>query len=159
MRSEQDGATVKLVYENRGEKLGLAKLDLSDKIAAGVDAAEFDVDQTALLERSLGKDYEVITADERLDKDRATVEDTFMQLIDLANSLNAEQQRSVAEGLSEDQLALFDLVTRTDLSHAQREKIKQASRDLLAGVLRVIALVYRHIWQQGMQNQLPRRSV
>ena len=26
-RSEQDGATVKLVYENRGEKLGLARLD------------------------------------------------------------------------------------------------------------------------------------
>ena len=27
-RSEEDGATVKLVYENRGEKLGLARLDL-----------------------------------------------------------------------------------------------------------------------------------
>ena len=67
-RSEQDGATVKLVYENRGEKLGLARLDLNDKIAAAVDAADLDPDQTALLERLLGKDYEVITADERLRK-------------------------------------------------------------------------------------------
>jgi len=67
-RSEQDGATVKLVYENRGEKLGLARLDLNDKIAAAVDAADLDSDQTALLERLLGKDYEVITADERLRK-------------------------------------------------------------------------------------------
>jgi type I restriction enzyme R subunit len=32
-RSEEDGATVKLVYENRGEKLGLARLDLNEKIA------------------------------------------------------------------------------------------------------------------------------
>ena len=65
-RSEEDGATVKLVYENRGEKLGLARLDLNDKIAAAVDAADLDPDQTALLEKLLGKDYEVITADERL---------------------------------------------------------------------------------------------
>lgn len=65
-RSEEDGATVKLVYENRGEKLGLAKLDLNDKIAEAVDAADLDTDQTALLEKLLGKDYEVVTADERL---------------------------------------------------------------------------------------------
>ena len=32
-RSEEDGATVKLVYENRGEKLGVARLDLNDRIA------------------------------------------------------------------------------------------------------------------------------
>jgi type I restriction enzyme R subunit len=67
-RSEEDGATVKLVYENRGEKLGLAKLDLNDRIAAAVDAADLDPDQTALLEKMLGKDYEVITADERLER-------------------------------------------------------------------------------------------
>ncbi len=67
-RSEEDGATVKLVYENRGEKLGLARLDLNDRIAAAVDAADLDPDQTALLEKLLGKDYEVITADERLKK-------------------------------------------------------------------------------------------
>ena len=67
-RSEEDGATVKLVYENRGEKLGLAKLDLNERIAAAVDAADLDADQTALLEKLLGRDYEVITADERLDR-------------------------------------------------------------------------------------------
>jgi type I restriction enzyme R subunit len=67
-RSEEDGATVKLVYENRGEKLGLAKLDLNDRISAAVDAADLDPDQTALLEKLLGKDYEVITADERLER-------------------------------------------------------------------------------------------
>ncbi len=67
-RSEEDGATVKLVYENRGEKLGLARLDLNDKIAEAVDAADLDADQTALLEKLLGKDYEVITANERLER-------------------------------------------------------------------------------------------
>jgi type I restriction enzyme, R subunit len=67
-RSEEDGATVKLVYENRGEKLGVARMDLNDRIARKIEEAELDPDQTALLEKLLGKDYEVITADERLDK-------------------------------------------------------------------------------------------
>ena len=67
-RSEEDGSTVRLVYENRGEKLGLARLDLNARIADKVEEAELNPDQTALLERLLGRDYEVITADDRLDK-------------------------------------------------------------------------------------------
>ena len=67
-RSEEDGATVKLVYENRGEKLGVARTDLNDRIAEKIEEAELDPDQEALLDRLLGQDYEVITADERLDK-------------------------------------------------------------------------------------------
>ncbi len=67
-RSEEDQSTVRLIYENRGEKLGLARLDLNDRIAEAVEKAELDPDQVALLERLLGKDYEVITADDRLDK-------------------------------------------------------------------------------------------
>ena len=67
-RSEEDGATVKLVYENRGEKLHVSHGDLNDRIAEKVEEADLDPDQTALLEKLLGKDYEVITADDRLDK-------------------------------------------------------------------------------------------
>jgi type I restriction enzyme R subunit len=67
-RSEEDGATVKLVYENRGEKLGIARLDLNDRIADAIAKADLDPDKEALLEKLLGKDYEVVTADERLDK-------------------------------------------------------------------------------------------
>jgi type I restriction enzyme, R subunit len=67
-RSEEDHSTVRLIYENRGEKLGVARLDLNDRIADKVAEAELDPDQTALLEKLLGKDYEIITADDRLDK-------------------------------------------------------------------------------------------
>ena len=67
-RSEEDHSTVKLVYENRGEKLGIARLDLNDRIADAVEKADLDQDQQALLEKLLGKDYEVITSDDRLDK-------------------------------------------------------------------------------------------
>ena len=65
-RSEEDGATVRLVYENRGEKLGVARKDLNEKIAAAIEQAELDADQQAKLQKLLGRDYEVITADDRL---------------------------------------------------------------------------------------------
>lgn len=67
-RSEEDGATVKLVYENRGEKIGVARKDLNDRIATKIEEAELDRDQSALLNKLLGKDYEVVTAPERLDE-------------------------------------------------------------------------------------------
>ena len=67
-RSEEDGATVKLVYENRGEKLGVARTDLNDLIATKIEEADLDPDQEPLLDKLLGQNYEVITADERLEK-------------------------------------------------------------------------------------------
>ena len=67
-RSEEDNSTVKLVYENRGEKLGIARFDLNDRIAEAIARAELDPDKEALLEKLLGQDYEVITAGDRLDK-------------------------------------------------------------------------------------------
>ena len=67
-RSEEDGTTVKLVYENRGEKLGVARTDLNERIATKIEEADLDPDQEALLDKLLGQDYEVIAADERLDK-------------------------------------------------------------------------------------------
>ncbi len=67
-RSEEDGSTVKLIYDNRGEKLGVARLDLNDRIAEAIEEAELDPDEQARLEKLLGKDYEVITAPERLEK-------------------------------------------------------------------------------------------
>ena len=65
-RSQEDGATVKLVYDNRGEKLNVSRTDLNDLIADKVEEADLDPDQEALLDKLLGQDYEVITADERL---------------------------------------------------------------------------------------------
>ncbi len=54
-RSEEDGATVKLVYEGRGEKLDVAKLDLNERIAEKIEEAELDPDREARLERMLGQ--------------------------------------------------------------------------------------------------------
>jgi type I restriction enzyme R subunit len=67
-RSEEDGSTTKLVYESRGEKLRIARADLNPRMLEAIEQAELNPDQEAHLEKLLGKDYEVITADDRLDK-------------------------------------------------------------------------------------------
>jgi type I restriction enzyme R subunit len=80
------------------------------------------------------KRYQQIVADYNREKDRVTVEQTFAQLVELAASLDAEQVRAAQEGLNEDELAMFDLLRKDSITKAERERLKQASRDLLASL-------------------------
>ena len=50
------------------------------------------------------------------------------------DELDAEQKRAIEEGLNEDELALFDLLKNDNLAKAERERVKQASRNLLASI-------------------------
>ena len=52
--------------------------------------------------------YREIVAAYNQDKDRATVEQTFAQLLALVVGLDDEQRRAAREGLSEAELAVFD---------------------------------------------------
>src|SRR5689334_12022691 len=77
--------------------------------------------------------YEEIT-DYNREKDRTTIEETFRRLVELVNSLDEEQKRATREGLREDELALFDLLQKDGLDKTARERVKQASRELLASI-------------------------
>ena len=61
------------------------------------------------------------------------VDTWFEQLIALAEELNAEEQRTIAEQLSEEQLAVFDLLTRPELelTEVERNAVKAISKELL----------------------------
>ena len=61
-------------------------------------------------------------------------EQFFQQLRVFASNLNEEERRSVSEQLSEEELAIFDLLTKPDIkmSDADRNKVKAISRDLLS---------------------------
>ena len=97
------------------------------------------------------KKYQEIIADYNKDKDRITIEETFAKVMDLISSLDEEQRRTVTEGLSEEQLALFDLIQRGDLSKTVRDKVKEASRELLADILTLIAPLDQ--WTEKEQTQ------
>ena len=68
-RAVEDGATVPLYYDARGDKLGVAIYDLNARIAQKLEELETDdIDVAQRLERELKRDYHVITAEKRLDQ-------------------------------------------------------------------------------------------
>ena len=85
------------------------------------------------------KKYQEIIADYNREKDRATVEETFARLTKLASKMDEESARHVREGLSEEELALFDLLLKQNISKIDREKVKQASKALLASLEALLA--------------------
>jgi type I restriction enzyme, R subunit len=91
--------------------------------------------------------YEEIVADYNREKDRVTIEETFRRLMTLMEELDEEQKRAVKEGLNEDELALFDLLRKDELAKAERERVKQASRDLLAAIKARLAKLDR-FWEK-----------
>jgi type I restriction enzyme R subunit len=68
----------------------------------------------------------------------ANVEEWFNRLVVFAQELTQEQQRGVAEGLSEEELAVFDILTRPEmhLTSAEERQVKKAARDLLEALKR-----------------------
>jgi type I restriction enzyme R subunit len=68
-RAVEDGATVPLYYDARGDKLGVSTKDLNDRIAEKLEEIDHeDIDLRQHLEKELKRDYHIITSQERLDQ-------------------------------------------------------------------------------------------
>jgi type I restriction enzyme R subunit len=63
----------------------------------------------------------------------ANVQLFFENLVAFAQELRAEEQRHIAENLAEEELAVFDLLTKPDLnlSAQEQKQVKQVARELL----------------------------
>jgi type I restriction enzyme, R subunit len=96
---------------------------LSAKVAALVRLNPARVDLVERFEK-LVEDY----------NDRSiNVESFFQQLLEFSNALTQEEARSLAEGLSEEQLAIFDVLTRPapELSDNEIAQVKRVAAELL----------------------------
>src|SRR4029450_6585782 len=61
------------------------------------------------------------------------VTETFQKLKDFIKALEEEEARAAREGLSEDELAIFDVLSRPEpkLTKAQEIAVKKVARDVL----------------------------
>ena len=74
------------------------------------------------------------------EQDRTTIEKTFMELMQLAQSMSEEEQRYVREGFSNDEeLSIYDLLFSENLSKADIKKIKELAVELLQKIKERIA--------------------
>jgi len=66
------------------------------------------------------------------------IEQLFKELMQFARELTEEEKRAVAEGLSEEELALFDILTKPEpkLTKKEEAQVKTACRDMLATLKR-----------------------
>jgi type I restriction enzyme R subunit len=61
------------------------------------------------------------------------VETFFTKLVEFAQGLNAEEKRGISENLTEEELAIFDLLTKPEmiLSTKEEQEVKKVAHDLL----------------------------
>jgi type I restriction enzyme R subunit len=64
----------------------------------------------------------------------ASVEQLFEQLLEFIRRMSTEEQRAAREGMNEEELAIFDLLTKPEpaLTKAQEVEVKRIARQLLA---------------------------
>jgi len=57
----------------------------------------------------------------------------FAQLVSFAQDLSQEEQRGIAENLTEEELSIFDILTRPNmkLNRKEKEQVKQVAKELL----------------------------
>lgn len=65
-RSVDDGATVPLYYENRGELLKLDNVKITQEMKDAIEKADLDEDQKTKLEQLFAQEYPILTAKHRL---------------------------------------------------------------------------------------------
>jgi len=61
------------------------------------------------------------------------IETFFSRLVDFAQELNVEDQRAIAQQLTEEELAIFDLLTKPDIALSKKEEqaVKKVASELL----------------------------
>lgn len=79
--------------------------------------------------------YGQIISEYNAEQDRATIEKTFMELMDLANQMSKEEQRYAREGFtSDEELSFYDMLFRDDLGKNDIKKIKEVAATLLSKI-------------------------
>jgi type I restriction enzyme R subunit len=74
-----------------------------------------------------------------------SIEELFLELVKLSNSLDDEAQRHVRENLSDEELVIFDILTRPapELSADERAEVKKVAKDLLGKLKTLLVLSWR----------------
>lgn len=100
------------------------------------------------------KHYEEVIGAYNNEKDRVTIEATFEALLKLVDALGEEEQRAVKEGLSEESLALFDVLLKPNLSKQEIDRIKKVAEGLYATLKSELARVQNFAAKQGTRDDI-----
>jgi type I restriction enzyme R subunit len=82
------------------------------------------------------------------------IEELFEELLKLSRNLSEEQQRHVRENMTEEELVIFDILTRPapDLSEEERREVKKIARELLTKLKALLVIAWRN--KSGARSQV-----
>ncbi|MBL1141587.1 MAG: type I restriction endonuclease subunit R [Proteobacteria bacterium] len=80
-------------------------------------------------------------------------EDYFNELLKFAESLRTEEERSVREGLSDDELEIYDLLKKEKMTKKEEQKVKLAAKALLHRLLDEQPKVLVQDWYKDEQTR------
>jgi type I restriction enzyme, R subunit len=83
----------------------------------------------------------------------STTENYYDELMDLAKGLQSEDERHIREGLSEDELELYDLLKKEKMSKGEEQKVKLAAKSLLHRLLEEHPRVLVQDWFKDTQTK------
>jgi type I restriction enzyme R subunit len=81
-------------------------------------------------------------------------ENYFDELVKYAEGLKEEDERHVKEGLSKDELELYDVLRKDKMTKAEEIKVKNAARDLLQRLIKGRPKVLIQDWFKDGQSQV-----
>jgi type I restriction enzyme, R subunit len=81
-------------------------------------------------------------------------ENYFDELLKYAKDMTVEDTRHIREGLSKDELELFDILKKEKMTKSETEKVKNAARDLLKRLIEEQPKVLVQDWFKDSQSQI-----
>ncbi|MHB8742207.1 MAG: type I restriction endonuclease subunit R [Sulfuricaulis sp.] len=132
-QSVEDGATVPLFYENRTPELHLENPDLNDDLYALIEEADLDEDAEKHLERELGRQYHLITRDDRLESIAKDIVQNFLgrgfqgkaMVVSIDKATALRMHDKVQKYWQEDRQRAEKEVTRAGLTEERRRELKE----------------------------------
>lgn len=122
--SQIDAEKLKTIFQSNSNKIVQMeelKAELKDKLE---ELVKINRSRETFVDR-LNK------AIEEYNKGVMSVDDLLDQLILIARDLTAEESRAFSERLTEDELAIFDIIRKESLGEAEVTQVKSASKELL----------------------------
>lgn len=88
----------------------------------------------------------------------STNENYFDELVNFAEKLHEEEERHIREGLTEDELELFDILKKDKMTIEEEKKVKLAAKSLLHRLLKARPRVLIQDWYKDAQSRAQVKS-
>ena len=141
-----ESITLASYHINEGEKLDLSKIDfeelqrrilkekklaLLEKLKASISSKLSDMIKLNSMRKHFQEKFEQIIDD--YNSGKLTMEQMYVQLVALTKELTQEEKRYLDENLSEEELAILDILTKPEpkLSKKEFETVKAAAQKLI----------------------------